>query len=192
MNAEFVDLIDFENDYEIKTTYPYEIRNKRTGRILKESINSAGYYQVYLNRVNYSKHRLVAKQFILNPNNYPCVDHINHQRIDNHISNLRWCSISENNKNKSFYKSINYVFYDYADFDDDDIIVIDQYGDHEIEYVYYDMLTEKFLFDTGVNYRELHVNFDRNGYAFVCVRDVENKRVRITINKFKRIHDLIY
>ena len=37
MNGEFVDLIDFENDYEIKTTYPYEIKNKRTGRILKES-----------------------------------------------------------------------------------------------------------------------------------------------------------
>ena len=35
MNAEFVDLIDFENDYEIKTTYPYEIRNKRTGKNIK-------------------------------------------------------------------------------------------------------------------------------------------------------------
>ena len=192
MNAEFVDLIDFENEYEIKTTYPHEIKNKRTGKILKESIKDTGYYQVYLNGVSYLKHRLIANQFIPNPNNYPCIDHINHQRKDNHISNLRWVSLSNNNKNRSFYKGVNYVFYDHADFDDDDIIVIDQYNGREIEDYYYDMLTEKFLFDTGVNYRELHVNFDRNGYAYVNVKDVENKLVHITINKFKRIHDLIY
>ena len=64
MNAEFVDLIDFENEYEIKTTYPHEIRNKRTGRTVKESLMTAGYYRVYLNGVSYSKHRLIAKQFI--------------------------------------------------------------------------------------------------------------------------------
>ena len=192
MNAEFVDLIDFENDYEIKTTYPYEIRNKRTEKILKESIKGGGYYCVHLNGMTYVKHRLIAKQFVPNPNNYPCVDHINHQRIDNHVSNLRWVSSSENSKNKSSHKGVNYIFYDYADFDDDDIIVIDEYNGHEIEDYYYDMLTEKFLFDTGVNYRELHVNFNKNGWAYVCVKDVENKRVRISINKFKRLHDLIY
>ena len=192
MMGEFVDLIDFENEYEIKTTYPHEIHNKRTGKILKESLMSNGYYQVHLNRMTYLKHRLVAKQFISNPNNLPCIDHINHNRIDNHISNLRWVSLSDNSKNRSSHKGVNYVFYDYADFDDDDIIVIDEYNGHEIEDYYYDMLTEKFLFDTGVNYRELHVNFDKNGYASVYVKDVENKLVHITINKFKRIHDLIY
>ena len=55
---------------------------KELEKILKESTNSAGYYRVHLNGVGYLKHRLVAKQFILNPNNLPCVDHINHQRID--------------------------------------------------------------------------------------------------------------
>ena len=192
MNAEFVDLIDFENDYEIKTTYPHEIRNKRTGKILKESIKDNGYYYVHLNRMRYVKHRLIAKQFIPNPNNLPCVDHINHNRIDNHISNLRWVSSSDNNKNRSSNKGVNYVFYDHADFDDDDIIVVNEYNGHEIDDIYYDMLTEKFLLDTGVNYKELHVKFDRKGLAYVNVRDVENKCVQIRINKFKRIHDLIY
>ena len=153
---------------------------------------SNGYYQVRLNGVKYYKHRLIANQFIPNPNNLPCVDHINHNRNDNHISNLRWVSSSENNKNKSFYKGVNYIFYDHADFEDDDIIVIDEYNGREIEDYYYDMLSEKFLFDTGVNYRELHVNFNKNGYAFVWVKDIENKYVAIYINKFKRIHDLIY
>ena len=36
-----------------------------------------------------------------------------------------------------------------------------------------------------------YVYFDKDGYAFVNVKDVENKRVCIFINKFKRIHDLI-
>ena len=192
MNAEFVDLIDFENDYEIKTTYPQEIRNKRTGKILKESIKDNGYYYVHLNRMRYVKHRLIAKQFIPNPNNLPCVDHINHNRIDNHISNLRWVSSSDNNKNRSSNKGVNYVFYDHADFDDDDIIVVNEYNGHEIDDIYYDMLSEKFLFDTGVNYKELHVNFNKDGYAYVYVKDIENKYVQIFINKFKRIHDLIY
>ena len=110
MNAEFVDLIDFENEYEIKTTYPHEIRNKRTGKTLKESIKGDGYYQVHLNGMTYLKHRLIANQFIPNPENLPCVDHINHNRIDNHISNLRWVSSSDNNKNKSSNNGVNYVF----------------------------------------------------------------------------------
>ena len=153
---------------------------------------NTGYYCIHLNGVTYVKHRLIAKQFVPNPNNYPCVDHINHNRIDNHISNLRWVSSSDNNKNRSSNKGVNYVFYDHADFDDDDIIVVNEYNGHEIDDIYYDMLSEKFLFDTGVNYRELHVNFNKNGFAYVNVKDVENKRVCICINKFKRIHDLIY
>ena len=192
MNGELIDLIDFENDYEIKTTYPHEIRNKRTGKILKESIMTNGYYQVHLNGMTYLKHRIIAQHFIPNPNKYPCIDHINHNRNDNHISNLRWVSLSDNSKNKSNHKSISYVFYDYADFEDDDIIVVNEYNGHEIDDIYYDMLTEKFLLDTGVNYKELHVNFNKDGYAYVNVKDVENKRVKISINKFKRIHDLIY
>lgn len=42
-------------------------------------------------------HRLVAEAFIPNPNNYEQVDHLNNDRVDNRVENLRWSSRKMNN-----------------------------------------------------------------------------------------------
>ena len=44
-------------------------------------------------------HRLVAKNFIPNPDNLPFVDHINRIRDDNRVENLRWVTALENSNN---------------------------------------------------------------------------------------------
>jgi len=49
-----------------------------------------------------SVHRLVAMAFIPNPNNYPEVNHIDADKLNNFASNLEWCTHAQNLKHASF------------------------------------------------------------------------------------------
>ena len=42
-------------------------------------------------------HVVVARAFVPNPNNYPCVDHIDDDPTNNRADNLQWCTHKENN-----------------------------------------------------------------------------------------------
>lgn len=74
------------------------------GRFLKLCINSkkVPYLQVSLSKSNIRKqfhvHRLVAKAFIPNLKNQKYTHHKDHNPINNMISNLVWCSNSDNAK----------------------------------------------------------------------------------------------
>jgi len=80
------------------------IRNIKTKRILKQRTNN-GYRQICLSNNGESKkltvHRLVCSAFHLNPHSKPCVDHIDNNKTNNHIQNLRWVTHSENGMNQS-------------------------------------------------------------------------------------------
>lgn len=79
-----------------------EVRNDNTGRIKSAFVSKGnGYLMIDLWENNKSSkvplHRLIAEAFIPNPNNKPCVDHIDGNRQNNAIENLRWATYSENN-----------------------------------------------------------------------------------------------
>ena len=44
-------------------------------------------------------HRLVAEAFIPNPDSKPMIDHLDRNKQNNKVENLRWCTLSENMHN---------------------------------------------------------------------------------------------
>ena len=177
-----------DKDYEIWNKYPYSIRRKGKDRIITESIDDDGYVHCTLNRKRLFKHRIVAQQWLENdePETKRFIDHKNRNRTDNRLINLRWVSASENNMNKTASRS---GVFEYVDEIPNDSIEVLDYGEHEFEDLYY--YDNCFYWFSGINYRKLHICYNKTGYALVHVRDVECKLVQIYYSKFKRMYDLL-
>ena len=103
----------FDN-YEIDTEG--NVRNKKRDKFLKPCIDNGGYSGIRLmkegKRYYCLIHRLLALQFLDNPNNLEIVDHIDRNNQNNNLNNLRWVTRSQNNRNReckgySYDKRIN-------------------------------------------------------------------------------------
>lgn len=99
------DITNLEGRYEISDIG--EVRNKKTQRLLCLKLDREGYYQIGIRKSNnrkkywFSVHRLVAIHFLGVPDdNSKQVDHIDHNKTNNSVSNLRWVTVKENNLNR--------------------------------------------------------------------------------------------
>lgn len=96
----WIDVPDYEGIYKINEYG--DILNISTGKIRKLKPRSNGYVYVDLYKngeVSWKRvHRLVALCFVPNPNNYDIVMHIDNNKSNNHYTNLKWGTVSENTK----------------------------------------------------------------------------------------------
>lgn len=72
------------------------IRGRKYDKILSASKKDNGYYTVSINGNNEYVHRLVAKAFIDNPNNFNEINHKDEDKSNNKVDNLEWCTKSYN------------------------------------------------------------------------------------------------
>ena len=183
--AEFVSLKEHD-DYEILTVYPFTIRRKDNHYEVKESLNH-GYPRVKLNCIDYRKHRIIALQFLPNPNNYNEVDHISRDRTDYHIENLRWVSRSSNQKNKSSHKGVEY---EYVKELPQDAMKVLSYNQHEFEDDMYYFHDDVFYFNTGIEYRKMIILETQCGSKYVKCINKQQKQVSVLYRTFKTLNGL--
>ena len=180
----------FDNDYEIYTEYPYPIRKKSTGKILSESLLS-GYLSVFIKRRQY-KHRLIALQWIENddPENKLQIDHINRDKLDNRIENLRWCTRGENMKNKGrCVQQVN----EYLDELPDNVIEITEHDGFRFKDYYYDIEGERILKITRWSKIKIIKPTIQNKFEIVALQDIYGKShtrsYKKLIRTFKKLFD---
>jgi len=73
-----------------------EIRNKKTGRILKQFLGNDGYLRIQIAGKTRLVHRLIADTYLVKPDGKDFVNHMDGDKQHNNVGNLEWVTRSEN------------------------------------------------------------------------------------------------
>jgi hypothetical protein len=113
---EWKNIIGFDTQYEISNFGRVRSKNRYVNitekkqrfyksKILKQTTQRNGYKCIGLHLNKYVKifliHRLVADMFILNKEKKTQINHIDGNKNNNNVSNLEWCTCSENNLHRT-------------------------------------------------------------------------------------------
>lgn len=106
-NEVWKDVVGYEGIYQVSNLARVKclrtkdsLGRKRKPLIRKQTISKVGYLVVCLRKEEYDTicyvHTLVAEAFLQHTDNKQQVDHIDTDRKNNVVTNLRWCTFSEN------------------------------------------------------------------------------------------------
>ena len=111
-NMEFYLAVPTHPKYEVSNKG--NVRNGKTKKVLKP-FDRRGYKRVDFSGISHTLHRKIAEAWIDKPEGKDFIDHIDRNRGNNNITNLRWCTRSENqmntrkpNTNTSGYRGVSY------------------------------------------------------------------------------------
>lgn len=157
--------------------------NNKNGKLLKGQYTKNGYIQYHFFVNGKHKyilyHHIIVKMFIKTDfdSKKEEVDHLNHNKLDNSIENLKVVSRSDNNRNKSSNKG---KLFNYVDSIGNSLIINKEAG------IFYSLEYDKFyMFINHTNkYKELHENL-HHGYPCILYT-YNNKRYEFRTTKFKK------
>lgn len=115
MSEKWKDIEEYEGIYQVSNLGKVRSKDRLVNRIVRGAFSEymkrgsimtpnkigSNYLRVELSkdskRKKYYIHRLVAQAFIPNPNNLPCVNHKDGNKLNNNVDNLEWCTYKDNN-----------------------------------------------------------------------------------------------
>ena len=118
MNEVWRDVPGYEGIYQASNLGRIRSLKTKAKKVLKQNCNARGYYVVNLfdkeGKLSHVQvHRIIALTWIPNPDNKPTVDHIDRNKENNNVENLRWATSAEQNAyqtNTTWSRSVDTKF----------------------------------------------------------------------------------
>jgi hypothetical protein len=176
-------------NYKIMKSFPYIIRENdylkwgvipEKGYYVQDTVGINGYPIISLDRKLHYMHKIIAVQFLENPNKHKEVDHIDKNKLNYRVENLRWVSHSENGKNRKSNKGIVYEYFD--ELPEFCRPFLHYYG-HEFESYLISNASRNMYLWNGVKYRKLILLENTKKYRYYNLQDIFGKTVKVFLSQ---------